>query len=752
MIRLGYDKINKMDYADIPINKAYYGDRLVHITYVGYSPYVQKPCFAVTDSIDGYTDRKYEDVYDKSKGKWYKLNNLGEYEEYGIYGKGFDTTTYVGKLTSYEGIEYEWDGSKWAEVGEMVETTILSPKYLIRDASHMGSIDLGVVFDVDSVVETEISGMTSGGGSVLGDGVNNDSDDFRLFRFGNTLYFDYGGSRINISVPSSTWTYAPYNPLKFRMLNYRIEAFYGDDGARIGATDGQKQNIGRSETLKLFPKAIKEQGDTDYGNVYSVKIYSNDGEVLTNDFIPWTDGNGNYGMYDKVEGNIHKAFIGQNASTNISGSSDVTEISTISVPKEYEIRMEPENNIKFDTMEEALSYKCPWIGMEVKIGGAKYKYTEDGWNELIQYFNVDLNNQWQPSTSYGDITDTDNYEFYESFSNYKVDNGIASMVITIDGYDSFTFKVRNDNGTENNYDYVVVNNLDDLSVPKWQPNQGDGLASNGYVYYRSRGTTSPTEWNVVTFNNLDGGEHKIMVSYGKDNMVSNEPDKGYIAIPTEKEEPPYDLLDYVTVPRENASNNTLTVPMTILKGATYEFKFTPLDFEDSYYGTILGGPDTDAQFPMLGIFKLDNGWGDTCRRMVCAIGNYNLENRSPSPIAGQYCINNNVTITITLSVDDEGGHIHVTDSNGQDSTGTSNKIFTDGMTDIFDREFDLALFGKGNSSEGGTVSNINFHRFTVKTKEGKVMYDYAPIYDENEKPIIVDLVSGNQYRLPFIQY
>lgn len=103
------------------------------------------------------------------------------------------------------------------------------------------------------------------------------------------------------------------------------------------------------------------------------------------------------------------------------------------------------------------------------------------------------------------------------------------MFITIEGYASFTFKVRN--YSESNYDYVVVNNLDDTTVPSWQPSVGSGTASSGKVYYTNKGKSSNTTWYDVTFNGLDGGEHIITVTYGKDGSGHRNDDRGYVAIP-----------------------------------------------------------------------------------------------------------------------------------------------------------------------------------------------------------------------------
>ena len=142
---------------------------------------------------------------------------------------------------------------------------------------------------------------------------------------------------------------------------------------------------------------------------------------------------------------------------------------------------------------------------------------------------VNLNSQWRTAASYGNISDTGNYDFYQSSSNYHVHNGKATMFITINGYTSFTFKVRNN--SESYFDYVVVNNLDDRSIPKWQPSVGSGTASSGKVYYSNQSKSSSTTWYDVTFDNLDGGEHTITVTYGKDGSGNSGSDRGYVAIP-----------------------------------------------------------------------------------------------------------------------------------------------------------------------------------------------------------------------------
>lgn len=188
------------------------------------------------------------------------------------------------------------------------------------------------------------------------------------------------------------------------------------------------------------------------------------------------------------------------------------------------------NNRDFASVADLEAYGYAWDGMTAYVGDTRYKYGNGKWTEITEYFTVDLNSQWQDSISYGSLSsDTANYDFYESFGNHNVHNGKATMFITINGYASFTFKVRN--YSESFYDYVVVNNLDDTTVPSWQPSVGSGTASSGKVYYSNRNSSSNTTWFDVTFNDLDGGEHIITVTYGKDSSGNSDDDRGYVAIP-----------------------------------------------------------------------------------------------------------------------------------------------------------------------------------------------------------------------------
>ena len=528
MIKYNTNTINDWNFDSSNIVKVYHNGAVCYYKLEGSpTPTGQTPCYAVVDDITQYSSTEFVDVFDKATKKWYKLNNLNQYEEYGVYGTGRDITYYEGKLTIDNGYEYEYStNGGWVNRGELVgsSTIIKSPEYIERTSAYNGYCSLLEYLTADTKIIIKHRQTKAGGGRIIGDYNTNDADDWRFCFFGSTLYYDFITERKN--------TYKPM-PMsaaeEWEVGNYYIK----DTASGTYLINGTTQTFSsRPDHMYIYHSGGVGAGEsgTDYGQIWYIKIYKND--VLVRDFIPWTDMNGNYGLYDKVN-NVTVHTTGQmTASTTVN---DV-EVGSFEYPLYYPEKQDPPTELIFDTMEESLEYQCPYVGVMATIGGVKYKFTYDEqhdtyqWSEITESFQVNLNSQWADgSTSYGDISDTKNYEFYQSASNYHVDSSTATMFITINGYTSFTFKVRN--YSEPCCDYVVVNNLDDTTIPTLYPSVGSGPASSGYVYYKNNDKSSTSTWYDVTFDNLDSGEHIITVTYLKDSLVANYDDRGYVAIP-----------------------------------------------------------------------------------------------------------------------------------------------------------------------------------------------------------------------------
>ncbi len=556
--------INDWYFADDSIVKVYRNNAIVFYKVSGGSPTPEyKVCFAVVDDITQYTDREFEDVYDNATKKWYKLNNLNQYEEYGAYGNGRSVTTYKGKLTIDEGYEYEWNGSEWVNLGEVIGINRVPSGYVELtyaqtskiNSSSSSSNAFTVPIDLQETNNyiyefTPLNWEESYYGHMLGG--NDTSTNFPklgIFKLDNgwgdeTKRFVSAFWNYNLESRSSSpgGNYRVYNNVKSK-FTMNLHNYTVGQGADIKVENEGYETVTHTSTTILRSGYSVSSGiynidvfSTSDGNsayialeqFHNLKVETNEG-VAVYDYVPCKRNSDNkVGLYDVV----NNAFYSPSAFTLTAGD----EASHTEYPKYYSKKSDPLNNLAFNTLEEAKTYaynNCVYDGMRATIDGNRYYFdstNENGWVKVTEYFTVDLNSQWKNSTSYGSLSsDTANYDFYESFGNYNVSNGKATMFITIGGYASFRFKVRN--YSENSYDYVVVNNLDDTTVPSWQPNVGSGTASSGKVYYTNRGKSSNTTWYDVTFNGLDGGEHIITVTYGKDGIVNSNADRGYVAIP-----------------------------------------------------------------------------------------------------------------------------------------------------------------------------------------------------------------------------
>ena len=96
-IKINNKSISKLYLGNIAVKRAYSNGSIVYDTGVQPTP---KPCFEVVDTITNASG-KYVDVYAKDTQKWYKKNNLNQYEEYCIVDEVADLSTltyYTGKL------------------------------------------------------------------------------------------------------------------------------------------------------------------------------------------------------------------------------------------------------------------------------------------------------------------------------------------------------------------------------------------------------------------------------------------------------------------------------------------------------------------------------------------------------------------------------------------------------------------------------------------------------------------------------
>ena len=108
-IKINDQYIQKILLGSTPVQRIYQSGSIV------YEAGGSTPCFEVVNTIS-QSSGEYVDVYALDNKKWYKKNNLNQYEEYGVMpfvDELSNVTYYTGKLVilSTDGHEYKWTGS-----------------------------------------------------------------------------------------------------------------------------------------------------------------------------------------------------------------------------------------------------------------------------------------------------------------------------------------------------------------------------------------------------------------------------------------------------------------------------------------------------------------------------------------------------------------------------------------------------------------------------------------------------------------
>lgn len=142
------------------------------------------------------------------------------------------------------------------------------------------------------------------------------------------------------------------------------------------------------------------------------------------------------------------------------------------------------------------------------------------------YYRVNLNGEWKESTIDRPSTYKDAI-IYESFSNIGTPSSCAKMIITVSGMTYFNFYIRSHG--ENNYDYVMVSQLDqDIDETT---SYNDSTKVYAHTRGKSSNNTETSGYTVVNFAGLSTTSHTITIIYMKDATRDENSDCGYVLIP-----------------------------------------------------------------------------------------------------------------------------------------------------------------------------------------------------------------------------
>lgn len=566
MIYYNLNTINDWNFGDDNIIKVYRHGAVVFYKFDseqgGY-----KVCFAVVDDITQYSETEFEDVFDKATEKWYKLNNLNVYEQYGVYGSGRNVTTYEGKLTIDDGYEYQYSGGSWVNVGEVSGSTATLPdipfvlNYNAKNydaATHSIPMTSGQLNDTDAVAYNNPNNIVdhSADGYIT---VSNSS--MRIRKQGQNISLfnrSSNSTSSDLTIVCKAKTTSGENIITNRDGNYnwmyRLK------------TSGQLRFHGTSETGSIA-------WNTSNPDIMSVRTYYSSGTKLV--YNNWTQNTSTsptsftYGSTNGDSSSAGALFVGYGwNSTNEQWSGDfywvymaqanLTDAQIQEVidynegggqseyPVYYSEKSDPLDNLTFNTLADAQAYaeaNCVYDGMHATIDGDRYYFDstdENGWVKVTEYYVVE---DVTPSggsgwTISGSSTYNPDLSYYDDFDLETDWTSYAYKIakITIFGYDHFTYYLRAYSSYSAPNAYLMASNIDELSsVPTNMTYASNSAVVNTYDFRHTAGSAvNLNNYRRVTYNNLDKTvEHTFyVVFYGR--KYSNYTGDATILIPKEQ--------------------------------------------------------------------------------------------------------------------------------------------------------------------------------------------------------------------------
>ena len=236
MIKYNNNTINDWNFGDDNIIKVYRNNAVCYYKITSGDTPVQEPCFAVVDNISQYSDTEFENVFNKADGKWYKLNNLNQYEQYGVYGSGRTITYYDGKLTIDGNYEYQYSGGSWVNLGEVSGGTATLPDvpFTVNYNAKQYNASTKTLLKTEGQL-ANVDAVITAGTPTVNDGYLTIATNTRATISGYQNYFNRTNSTPNLTIISkqktndnkkqSIWCHPLCKPVGFHII-CRIHIIY----------------------------------------------------------------------------------------------------------------------------------------------------------------------------------------------------------------------------------------------------------------------------------------------------------------------------------------------------------------------------------------------------------------------------------------------------------------------------------------------------------------------------------------------
>lgn len=373
MIKYNLNTINDWNFDASNIVKVYHNGAVCYYKLEGSpTPTAQTPCYAVVDDINQYSETEFENVFNKANGKWYKLNNLNAYEEYGVYGSSTATTYYNGKLVIQDGYEYQYSGG-WNNVGEVSGSPRVPNQYTeveyVENTSQAYLNLNAYIYDSSSTsykIETRMSTSYYSYDFeylIATEGTSNPYNGMQVRWYQHTLRFN--------SVPSNA------------SITY-VNNGDGTSGVTITCSQaGGTNNVPLSLFCGIWSTGPWRNGR---GKFYTFKLTKNN--ALIRDLVPCKRNSDDMvGMYD-IANDVFYYPPNYQTYQLVAGNIVLPDY-----PIYYDTKQDPPDNLSFSSMTEAQEYECPWWGMSADIDNVDYMFCE-GNEWLTKYMYIEVSGEY----------------------------------------------------------------------------------------------------------------------------------------------------------------------------------------------------------------------------------------------------------------------------------------------------------------------------------------------------------------------
>lgn len=598
MIKYNLNTINDWYFDESNIIKVYRNGAVVYykVTTSGGTPTFDV-CYAVVDDISQYSDREFVDVYDKATDKWYKLNNLNQYEQYGVYGSGRNITYYDGKLTIDDGYEYMYSGSSWINVGEVSGSTATLPNVPFSVNFNAKNYDSnsktllktsGQLVDVDAVI-TAGTPTVNDGYLTIPSGTRATISDYQT-------YFNRDNNNPNLTIISKQNTNGS-NCHMFANRDGSYNWMYRPYATKL-TLHGGSETGGIAVTTQPVIESVKVDSNRNvhYNN------YTNNTSSGTTNFNYGSTNSGKFALFagyatstgEYFVGDFYWVYMSQNTLTDeqVQQVIDYNEGSSQPIyPVYYDEKADPLNDLTFNTMEDALDYaynNCVYDGMKATIGTDRYYFDsedENGWVKILEYYKVEDVTSGGASgwTITGSSTYNPQSSYYDDFSVETNSTSTSYKIakVTIFGYDHFTYYLRTSGYSS--YNYVVATNVDEVSTPPSTMSYNSSSAiTNTYNFNKTAGSdVNLSNYRRVTYNNLDKTVEHTFYVYFYGRTYSSYVGNATILIPKEQTNENWEQVTF------SASSNVASIQKALYIDGNYN---TSGGTQYWYYRWMIGLP------------------------------------------------------------------------------------------------------------------------------------------------------------------